>query len=53
MIDLGPRGGYILACYIATAVVLVALIVWLFFDGARQKRLLADLEARGARRRGK
>lgn len=53
MIDLGPRAGYMLACYLATAVVLVALLGWLFWDGARQKRLVADLEARGARRRGK
>lgn len=53
MIDLGPRAGYMLACYVATAIVLAALAFWLLYDGARQKRLLAELEARGARRRSR
>ncbi len=50
MIDLGPRAGFIIASYGATALVLAGLLAWLLIDGRRQKQLLADLEARGARR---
>lgn len=52
MIDLGPRAGFIIASYGATALVLAGLVAWLLIDGAKQKKLAADLEARGARRRG-
>jgi len=49
--NLGPHAAYIWASYAVVAIVLAALIGWLVFDGRRQQTLLADLEARGARRR--
>ncbi len=51
--DLGPHATYIIASYAVMAIVLIALVVWLVFDGANQKRLLDDLERRGARRRSR
>ena len=49
--DLGPHAAFIWASYAVVAVVLVVLIGWLLFDGRRQQRLIAELEARGVRRR--
>ena len=49
--DLSGHGGFILAAYLVTAVVLIALAAWIVFDGRAQQRRLADLEARGIRRR--
>ncbi len=49
--DLGPHAQFIIASYAVVAVVLGGLVAWLWVDGARQKRLMADLEARGIRRR--
>lgn len=49
--DLGPHAAFIWASYLTAFIVLGALIVWLRFDARRQVRLLADLEARGIRRR--
>jgi heme exporter protein D len=49
--DLGPHAAFIWASYAAVAAVVAALIVWLLADGARYRRQLADLEARGVRRR--
>jgi len=46
-----PHGGFILAAYLVTAVVLVGLAVWIILDGRTQRRRLADLDARGIRRR--
>ena len=43
--------GHIFASYGLTAVVLLSLAAWLIWDGRRQQRRLADLEARGLRRR--
>ncbi len=43
--------GFIAAAYFATVVVLAALILWIAIDGRTQRRRLADLEARGIRRR--
>jgi heme exporter protein D len=34
------------------AAVVVALVVWVIADGRAQRRMLADLEARGVRRSG-
>jgi heme exporter protein D len=45
------HAGFIAAAYIATALVLIALIAWVMLDGRAQKKRLADLEARGIRRR--
>jgi heme exporter protein D len=48
---LGPHAGFIWAAYGAVIVVLAGLIGWLVYDGRRQTRALADLEARGIKRR--
>ncbi|MDX2203241.1 MAG: heme exporter protein CcmD [Hyphomicrobiaceae bacterium] len=49
--DLGPHAAYILASYAAAALVVLLLAAWLMLDGRRQQRLIAELEARGVRRR--
>jgi heme exporter protein D len=49
--DLGPHAFFIWASYAVAAVVLGALMVWLWADGRRYRRRLAELEARGIRRR--
>jgi heme exporter protein D len=43
--------GFILAAYLVTAAVLVGMFLWILADGRAQKRRLADLEARGIKRR--
>lgn len=48
---LGEHWGFIVAAYGAVAVILGATISLTLIDGAQQKRALADLEARGIRRR--
>ena len=45
------HAGYILAAYLITAVVLVALVAWVALDLRAQQGRLARLEARGVRRR--
>lgn len=45
--------GFIVAAYLLTVVVLVALIVWVVWDGHVQRRRLAELGARGVRRRSR
>lgn len=49
--NLGTHAAFILISYSATALVIAALIGWLIVDGRRQRAALADLEARGVRRR--
>jgi heme exporter protein D len=51
IVDLGPHAAFIWASYAAAGLVLGALMAWLFFDGRRQRRRLAELEARGQGRR--
>lgn len=51
MIDLGPHAAFIWGSYAAVGIVLGGLVTWLIWDGRRQRRLLAELEARGVRRR--
>ncbi|HWJ71530.1 heme exporter protein D [Kaistia hirudinis] len=51
MIDLGNHASFILAAYGATAVIVIALALWIVLDGRAQRRRLAALEARGIRRR--
>ncbi|MFD2182598.1 heme exporter protein CcmD [Rhodoplanes azumiensis] len=48
---LGPHAVFIVTSYAVTTIVVVALVLWVWLDGRRQARLLADLEARGVRRR--
>lgn len=45
------HAGFIAAAYVATVVVLVVLAGWIVLDGRALRRRLADLEARGIRRR--
>jgi heme exporter protein D len=51
MTEVVPHTGFIIAAYLATAVVLVVLTVWILVDGRSLRRKLAELEARGVRRR--
>ncbi|MBN8994160.1 MAG: heme exporter protein CcmD [Rhizobiales bacterium] len=51
MPELSYHGGFILAAYAVTAVVLAGMLLWMLLDGRAQKRRLAELEARGVRRR--
>jgi heme exporter protein D len=49
--DLGPNAAFVWAAYAAFALVIAALLLWLFADGKRQQQRLKDLEARGVTRR--
>jgi len=49
--DLGPHGAFIIAAYAAAALVVLSLVAWVIADHGAQRRLLADLEARGVTRR--
>lgn len=51
MLNLGPHASFIVTAYIITAVVVAGLIVWIARDYAAQRRILADLESRGIKRR--
>jgi heme exporter protein D len=51
--DLGPHAAFIWGSYAAVAIVIALLVAWLLRDGRRQRRLLADLENRGVRRRSR
>ena len=51
--ELGPHAPFIIAAYGAAALVVLGLIAWVLADHAAQRRLLADLEARGVTRRAK
>lgn len=49
--SLGPHAVFIWASYAAVLVIVASLIVWVVADGRRLERRLAELEARGVRRR--
>ena len=49
--DFGPHTDIILVCYALAVLVIAGLAGWLIWDGRRQSRALADLEAQGIRRR--
>ena len=49
--SLGPHAAFIWGAYAAMALGLAGLMAWLILDGRRQRTALADLEARGIRRR--
>ncbi len=53
MPDLGPHAGFIVAAYALALVLVAGLLAWIVLDYRRQRRLLAELEARGARRRAR
>ena len=48
---LGNHAGFILAAYGIATLVIVVLFLWIVVDGRSQRRQLAELEARGVRRR--
>jgi len=49
--DFGDHGGFIIAAYVVSAIVLAGLTGWIVLDGRALRRRLAELEARGIRRR--
>lgn len=49
---LGPHAGFILAAYLAMAVILGGLAAAILLDRRAQRRALAALEERGVGRRG-
>jgi heme exporter protein D len=51
MAGLGEHAAFIIAAYAVVAIVLAGLIAWIVHDARTQTRLLAELEARGVRRR--
>jgi heme exporter protein D len=51
--ELGPHAPFIIAAYLAAALIVLGLIAWVRADYAAQRRLLADLDARGVTRRAK
>ena len=53
MIDLGPHAVYIVWAYAGVGLALAALIGKTTWDSRRMDRRLADLEARGLRRRAR
>ncbi|GLQ12203.1 heme exporter protein D [Devosia yakushimensis] len=51
MIDLGPHAVFIVSAYAGVTLAIAGLIGWTLFDARRTAKKLADLEARGIRRR--
>jgi heme exporter protein D len=51
MPDLGPHANFILAAYGFTFAAVAALAAFIVADDRKQRRRLADLEAKGIRRR--
>jgi heme exporter protein D len=51
MPDLGPHASFIVAAYAVTALAVGALVAFILADDRRQRRLLAELDARGIKRR--
>jgi heme exporter protein D len=49
--DLGPHAAFIVGAYAVALLIVAALIAWVLIDNRRQRRILADLEARGITRR--
>ncbi len=48
---MGANAGFIIAAYGAAAIVVGLLVAWVVIDFRKQKRALAELEARGITRR--
>lgn len=51
LFGLGPHAGFIVASYLVTILTCLALVGWVTIDHRRQRATLADMEARGVRRR--
>ncbi len=51
MPDLGPHAAFILAAYAVTAIAVGALVCFIVASDRRQRQALAELEAKGIKRR--
>jgi len=51
MLDLGPHASFIIAAYAVTFVAVAALAFFIVEDDRKQRRILAELERKGIRRR--
>jgi heme exporter protein D len=51
MPDFGPHAVFILAAYVATFLAVAALAFFIVEDDRKQRRLLADMEKKGIKRR--
>jgi heme exporter protein D len=51
MLDLGPHASFIVAAYSVTLVAVGALVLTTLEDDRKQRRLLAELERQGIKRR--
>jgi heme exporter protein D len=51
VLDLGPHAAFIIAAYGVTFVAVAALALFIVENDRKQRRLLAELEQRGIRRR--
>jgi heme exporter protein D len=51
MPDLGPHASFIVAAYGVTFIAVTALVLTIVADDRRQRRLLAELERKGIKRR--
>jgi heme exporter protein D len=49
--DLGPHAPFVIGAYTVTAIIVVAMLVWVIADHRAQQRLLRRLEERGVTRR--
>jgi heme exporter protein D len=49
--DLGPHANFIVAAYAVAAIIMGALVLWVFADYRSLEHSIAELEARGAKRR--
>ena len=50
---LGAHTDFIVAAYGVALAVILGLLAWIVLDHGRQRRVLAELEARGVRRRAR
>jgi heme exporter protein D len=51
MPDLGPHASFIIGAYAVTVIAVTALVLAILKDDRHQRRLLAELERQGIRRR--
>ena len=51
MLDLGPHAAFIFAAYGVTFVAVATLALFIVEDDRKQRRLIAELERKGIRRR--
>jgi heme exporter protein D len=53
MNSLGPHADFIVTAYAVAIVIVIGLIAWVWSDYWAQRRVLADLERRGVKRRSR